>query len=415
MKIAEIGNKFRNVTSIDYNSNQTFIEFDALIISLPELMKDFFNHPKKDFFDKRKDILNEFLIHRDIPLILFTPSPGEFQKNNTKYTYSYFLPVDPFELEIDEGKDFNIVPNTIFNEFLQKYKNAFRYQAFFTKKIGQTIAETLFTKKPLAFYNNNSIFLPSLYHLSVSEEQEFLNQLIEIAKKVRKQNDKKELPKWANLYFLPNEFQLNTELNSIDDKINKLEKQKEEKVKQSEEYKNYKRLFTASGNELENEVEELFKQMGFEVLEKETNRDDLILKYKETIAVVEIKGVTGSSAEKHAAQLEKWVSGYYELNEIKPKGILLVNSYRELEIKNRKEQTFPHQMLRFSIQREHCLMTTIQLLGVFYSIKNNPENREQIIQGILNTNGIYNEFSDWKEYIETAETESKSSIEIESK
>ena len=53
------------------------------------------------------------------------------------------------------------------------------------------------------------------------------------------------------------------------------------------------------------------------------DRDDLILQYNDRIAVVEIKGVLRkSAAERHAAQLEKWVSSYFSDKGIRPKGIL---------------------------------------------------------------------------------------------
>ena len=56
-------------------------------------------------------------------------------------------------------------------------------------------------------------------------------------------------------------------------------------------------------------------------------RSDIIAKYGEVAIVAEIKGVTKSAAEKHAAQLEKWVAQYIEENEVSPKGMLIVNGF----------------------------------------------------------------------------------------
>lgn len=94
-------------------------------------------------------------------------------------------------------------------------------------------------------------------------------------------------------------------------------------------------------------------------------------------AVVEIKGVTGSAAEKHAAKLEKWVSTYYEENEVKPKGILVVNTYRDQPLIDRPEVSFPHQMLKFCSQREHCLLTSTQLLSLYLDVKKNPLRKKR--------------------------------------
>ncbi len=366
---------------------------------MPHLVNGF-NLGTKNIYEKRKEDLDEFLMHKDIPLIFFSPTPADIMINNDRYDYKYFVPIKPFDLKVEQGKSFNTIPNTIFSEFINKYKELFKYEAFFTDKTGLTIAETLHTKKPLAFYNTDAIFLPAFINNLKDKEGQFLNELIDIAKRIKSKN-KSQLPNWANLYFLPNERRLKTEVDSIKKEITSLENNLNEKNIGLEIYSHKKTLFSGTGNELENEVEEVFRQMGFEILEKEINRDDLVVKFGDTIAVVEIKGVNGSSAEKHAAQLEKWVSNYYEVNDVKPKGILLINAFRELEISERNEPAFPNQMLKFSIQREHCLITTIQLLGVYYSIQNSPEKKELIIQKLLNTKGLFKDFLDWTKFIET--------------
>lgn len=140
---------------------------------------------------------------------------------------------------------------------------------------------------------------------------------------------------------------------------------------------------------------------GFEILDTQKGRDDLILRYNNEIAVVEIKGVTGSAAEKHAAQLEKWVSTFYEENEIKPKGILVVNTYRDQPLINRPEVSFPHQMLKFCTQREHCLLTSTQLLSLYLDVKNDPLRKDELIQQLFNTVGILEGYSNPLNYVTT--------------
>lgn len=125
-----------------------------------------------------------------------------------------------------------------------------------------------------------------------------------------------------------------------------------------------------------------------------------------SFGVVEIKGVNGSAAEKHAAQLEKWVSSYYEENAIKPKGILIVNAYKEKALKDRPTDTFPHQMLNYSQQREHCLLSSIQLLGLYYEFKSNPDKKEELIDKLLSHVGVFPDFKDWKLFLSVEPTES---------
>src|SRR5262249_14378986 len=146
-----------------------------------------------------------------------------------------------------------------------------------------------------------------------------------------------------------------------------------------------KTLFTGTGNELESKVEFVFKNLGFEIHDTVSNRDDLIVKYKDRIAVIEVKGVVGSAAEKNATQLEKWVTEYHFENEIEPKGILIVNAFKDIELKDRKDPTFPNQMLSYSIKKEHCLISSTQLLCLYFDAIKNPDKKEELINSLFDT------------------------------
>jgi len=107
------------------------------------------------------------------------------------------------------------------------------------------------------------------------------------------------------------------------------------------------------------------------------------------IAVVEVKGIIGSAAEKHAAQLEKWVSEYYASSGKKPKGILVVNAFRNIPLQNRDETVFPDQMLPYCEHREHCLLTGLQLLGLYLACVDEPSEADDIINNIFETKGVF--------------------------
>ncbi|WP_316778841.1 hypothetical protein [Pedobacter antarcticus] len=70
-------------------------------------------------------------------------------------------------------------------------------------------------------------------------------------------------------------------------------------------YTDLKVLLFATATPLEEKVEQVFREFGYEILSTEDNRDDLIIKYKDEIAVIEIKGQKGSGSEANAAQLMK--------------------------------------------------------------------------------------------------------------
>ena len=60
-----------------------------------------------------------------------------------------------------------------------------------------------------------------------------------------------------------------------------------------------------------------------------------------------------------------------------------------------RQYTFPVQMLKYTTQQEICLLTPIQLNNIKYYLKQNPEKKEEVIDELYMTNGIYKNFSDW--------------------
>ena len=108
----------------------------------------------------------------------------------------------------------------------------------------------------------------------------------------------------------------------IESELEKLQKLKDKIQKQQEDIlklQQYKMLLSATGEYLEEIVKVVLSEIGFTLVESEKGRSDIIAKFNDIDVVAEIKGVTKSAAEKHAAQLEKWVSQFIEEYEITPK------------------------------------------------------------------------------------------------
>jgi hypothetical protein len=331
--------------------------------------------------------LIEFTRIKNIPIISISPRSHVFTIEN-EYTrlnqvLHKIVPVSEIEIEQEKGNKIKINRNTPFSAFFEKYRHCFSYQSYFKKYSGVSIIETAYTQ-------NNYVFLPHIETARISNEIDFFKDLLSIIASLRKDVSLTSLPQWAlENYLLPNERKLRNELALISKKIELLETEKDAKGKEIADLETKKILFTGSGDILEEMVQHLFKELGFEVFEVEAGRDDLIVKYKEFIAVIEIKGVSKSAAEKHAAQLEKWVSAYMENNNLTPKGILLVNAFKDMPLNERNEMAFPDQMLKYSTQREHCLLTTTQLLGLYYDCAENPDRKDEIIKQLFTTIGVF--------------------------
>jgi len=165
-------------------------------------------------------------------------------------------------------------------------------------------------------------------------------------------------------------------------------------------------MFTGTGKELEGSIETICRELGLEILEVQENRDDLIVKFNDRIAVMEIKGVSGTAAEKHASQLEKWVSAYHEEYGIFPKGVLVVNGYKDTQLSDRTAEIFPNQMLPYSQRREHCLITSTQLLGLYFEAVKHPEKKNELVESLFNTIGVYQDFKNWTGFVEFDDSQS---------
>lgn len=148
-------------------------------------------------------------------------------------------------------------------------------------------------------------------------------------------------------------------------------------------------LFLGTGRALELQVRAVLELLGGTVTEPEPGRDDWKVSFPEGDAVVEVKGVGKSAAEKHAAQLEKWVASAYEQTGAMPKGILVVNTWRETPLSERTKEAFPAQMLPYSEGRGHCLVTGLQLYLIRADVEAHPEHAENWRKALLETKNVF--------------------------
>jgi hypothetical protein len=295
-----------------------------------------------------------------------------------------------------------------FEEFWIANKDNFSYDAYYNEPFGKPFLFIKGTDKVVGTYlkveNGNLIFMPTLINGDSEDiesvDSNFITSLTKLIKELKSEAGDFELPSWSQAYSLPDEAKCRDEIlqleNNLNILLNKISKEKESLAKIEE----YKLLFTGTGKALEIMVKNLFEKLGFKVNEGLPGRDDLIIQSQDgKIAVVEIKGVTKSAAEKHAAQLEKWVSEYYSMNDFMPKGILIVNAFKDTPLAERKSAAFPNQMLQYSKSRNHCLMTGLQLLDIYFETDRNDERKVEIINKIFNTKGILDHKVDIDKYL----------------
>jgi hypothetical protein len=208
-----------------------------------------------------------------------------------------------------------------------------------------------------------------------------------------------ELPTWSTHYGWERERELRSKLVSLQAQSDDISKQINSTTLELEVEDKLKVLFTGTGDTLADTVINVFRELGVKADPGEPGRDDVIAEFDGKHAVIEVKGRKSSAAESDAAQLEKWVAGFMEERGQEAKGILLVNAFCETSLTDRTLAAFPNQMLKYSKQREHCLMTTTQLLGLLLEARAHTEKRVDLINSLFSTIGIYQEFADWRTFL----------------
>lgn len=334
------------------------------------------------------------------------------QTNIVKEFDAYsFLPI---KLNVTEvvGEQIDICCSSPYREFFANTRDCYYYASYFSVEENSTILGKIKgTDKAVAtvtpYGSGKIVLLPKIY-----EEEEYhtedgwkengkkyLDSLFELNRRLNITDEEIDLPEWVkNIYILDEKVKLKKQ-NTIESKIAKLQKELENEIVAVQAVQKYKLLLTSSGTILEDIVKQVLTELGFTILEAEKGRSDIIAKYGEDAIVAEVKGVTKSAAEKHAAQLEKWVSQYIEENEISPKGMLIVNGFCDTPLNERLEDVFPQQMLKYCVARGHVLLTSTQLLCLYIEVCKNPTCKEERITELLSCVGKYERYRETKDYL----------------
>lgn len=396
--IAEVGELFQNEDSFFFLSDQNLYEYDFIIIDTQTLINEINGHSEKAV-QKRVEDLKNFISKKNIPVVFLISESGGFTLDGKEFTIFSILNLEVKEIAI-KGKKIEKFSDGLFGSFLKQNQDIFEYVAAFAEHPGISIGTAKSQALSIGFYTKDFVFLPTFNEDNYIEDDVFLEEIHRLARSVRQNDATIILPDWTNDFHLPKEKQKLKELSEIEKDIAKMEKRKQGISAKLQQIISIKQLWTASGFVLETVVRQVFNELGFVMLDTEAGRDDIIMKWKDKIIVCEIKGVTKSAGEKNAAQLEKWVSSYYADKGIKPKGLLIVNTFRETSLEKRTEISFPEQMIPYVKQRNHCLITTLQLCGMLIYFREKPDEHEDIINQLLSTDGRFAGFSNWFDFIE---------------
>jgi hypothetical protein len=448
MRIISVGQyiEHKNVTNELFRSPVSFLDFDLLIWNPSRLFTEYDTDsytPKHqgcrnisdddspkilDDISRRKGEIAEMInLGRIVIVVLPPPEKCYYATGFKEFSGSgknrvttrhvgelnllSSIPVKDISTVVAEGKNIELKGSEPFKTYWSKMKDYHYYEAYSTSKVGQPFVFIKGTEKLVGTWISTKrgvfLFMPAFYgreSFKTNKDYQtvcdiFVKAVLDLSKELKKSTGDFALPEWTKRFLLPGEDEERSLLSQQEADLQKLLGQISSLKEKIANIQKYKLLLSGSGRALEVQVSDVLKAIGFAIEKVEAGRDDLIISYHDKVAVVEIKGVSKSAAEKHAAQLEKWVSEYLSDKGIKPKGILIVNAYCETCLDERSEPAFPDQMISYSVNRDHCLLTTAQLLGIYYHINDHPDEKDTIISELYETKGIYKGFEDYTAYL----------------
>jgi hypothetical protein len=93
------------------------------------------------------------------------------------------------------------------------------------------------------------------------------------------------------------------------------------------------------------------------------------------------------------AQLAESAISFWDEHEVEPKGILLACTWSNVAPSSRNQQDFTDAVAEFARKKNLCLMTTLQLLGIYRDIELGVVAPDAIRQQMLDTNGRLSGFN----------------------
>ena len=338
-------------------------------------------------------------------LILFAEPPEHFvfSPSNTPIS-GWDIVMTPSPFKSASGTKIEILDRSPIGDFLRSRAGEIHYRVSFeTESDGWTpLVVAARTKDTVAaIWRSNEmagriILLPFMKHAFVSPAapglyvdnheaaREFWDPLVKAVSDSRLVRS--TVPSWAYGYAGPIEYDLRQRATDLEDQLAKTSEELTVLREQIEIAADSRPLLFASGSELEAAVAGFFEFLGGEKVQIAPNRADCVYDFGDWVAVIEVKGLTGSAKESNAAQLEKWASDFVDAGKaVKP--VLVVNAFRDLS-PDLRESAFPNQMLEYSTRRGHVLVESSQLYAAEQLLRSKSTQRSVFLSELQVTEGI---------------------------
>ena len=233
------------------------------------------------------------------------------------------------------------------------------------------------------------------------------NELVELIEYAipmigKSQGDLNDIPEWVYNYTIPGLEEIGKKIIITEDKIEKLGKQKEAHKKEQKKLEKIRNVLLFGKHDILHEtVFSVLNEM--ELTPKMGPKDgfDIEFSCNKNEFVCEVKGRDKSIKKKDIRQLADWKDQTESEKEVKIKGLLIANPWRELSLEERDTKdkpNFPESFNKLVELKELCLVTTAQIFAIYCKWKENPNsiNIIKIMDEMHSTTGFYDKYTDLK-------------------
>lgn len=287
----------------------------------------------------------------------------------------FVLNLNVLSMDFNEERTQFQIKRSEFKNFFDKYsvtKSYFKFQSNF--KSYTKVA--LVNDEIVSFAYENKFFLLPLHMPGRREDKISMfhllaNSILAYCAKVYF-----EEPAWLHEIVFHKEEDLLLKVNRLKRSIKKIEKE-------IYKYYRYKGILYLGDNKLTDEVINFFeKGLGLSCFRKEKYEEDFwLIKGKDKIALVEVKGLNGDVGRRHINQVDSHRDAY-ELDDLFP-AILIVNTHMKgIKTLSDKNKPISSDIIKHAVRNKILILRTLDLIRILGLIESKKKNLSELVSTV---------------------------------
>jgi len=407
------------VENINFSDKHSILDFETVVVDPSQLLRTFSSvgdlsngnplyrgavaEEILDSIRRRNAELKEFVgLGRNLVVLAGRAKTFSLERGGSYVGFSseQVLP-DLLRLKVDErhGRNIQLAANNLFNSNFEKLVDCLSYKGSLSNFSGEPLLFIKDTNLPvgglISLPKSKVIVFPFLDMAVprgqwVESDRRLLDSILGFFETLRAKPVEISRPEWVDDLHFPTEVPLIERRILLIKSKEALEEELGTLGQEIEELQDYKLLLFGTGEALHQKVIQVLNELGIESKAGANRvRGDIVMSFSGVRGVAEVKGKKGTASEGDARQLDAWSNDFYFENEFSPKGILIINAFNETPYGERIDSAFPDAVIKYSTRREHCLITSAQLLNIWLCRQQDVLRADAAVARIFQTNGVF--------------------------